>query len=61
MTPTEIAERIVIEYANITGRDEQFRPFVRQAALTVLEQLEQKSICPHFITSEGQAKCKHCK
>lgn len=33
----ELAERIVIEYANITGREEQQRPFVREAARTVLE------------------------
>ena len=37
--PTEIAERIVIEYANITGRDKTKRVFVREAAQTVLDQI----------------------
>ena len=34
--PTEIAERIVIEYANQTGREDKFRPYVRAASLKAL-------------------------
>lgn len=33
----ETAERIVIEYANITGRDEQYRAIFREAVLNYLK------------------------
>jgi hypothetical protein len=39
MNPIELAERIVIEYANITGREATYRVYVRQAALKVLSNL----------------------
>ena len=35
--PITIAERIVIEYANISGREDTYRAYVRQASITVLE------------------------
>lgn len=37
--PTEIAERIVIEYANISGRESKYRGFVREATHKVLTDL----------------------
>ncbi len=39
LNPTEIAERIVIEYANISGRESTSRGFVRIAAIKVLSGL----------------------
>lgn len=32
----EVAEKIVIEYARLSGRDSEYRSFVRQAALKIL-------------------------
>ncbi len=37
LNPTTIAEQIVIEYANISGRESENRAFVREAARKVLE------------------------
>ena len=34
--PVELAEKIVIEYANISGRESENRAFVREAAIKVL-------------------------
>lgn len=38
--PIEIAEKIVIEYANISGRESENRAYVRRAAETVLSLLQ---------------------
>ena len=35
----EAAERIVIEYANLSGRESENRAYVRQAALKVLREI----------------------
>lgn len=37
INPVELAERIVIEYANLSGRESENREYVRQSARTVLE------------------------
>lgn len=50
INPTEIAERIVIEYANISGRESEYRAYVRQAALTVLDAIKKA------ITERGSKK-----
>ena len=39
INPVELAERIVIEYANISGRESENREYVRQSARTVLEKI----------------------
>ena len=39
INPDEIAERIVIEYANESGREDQYRTFVRSSARKVLSDL----------------------
>jgi len=65
---TEMAERIVIEYANITGRDETMRAYVRQASIAVLRNI----ISPAFHSLLAQARteaiaevktivCDNCK
>lgn len=41
LNPTEIAERIVIEYANSTGREDKYRAYVRKSAVKVLEEVLQ--------------------
>ena len=36
LNPVELAERIVIEYANISGRESENRTFVREASIKVI-------------------------
>lgn len=48
--PIETAERIVMDYANITGRDETMRPFVREAAIKVL--IEQTNLAKRWLGKE---------
>lgn len=43
INPHELAERIVIEYANLSGRESENRTYVREAALNVLNKLSNPS------------------
>jgi len=46
---TEISERIVIEYANITGREDTYRAYVRKASDTILSQINTSLIADEVL------------
>ena len=42
LEPIETAERIVIDYANTTGRESDMRAFVRESAIKVISEQQEK-------------------